>query len=73
MPAHHNSSNGYQAHGVKLIPFTFNSANANASASQLVLALFPQWKEGEGELELTTFKDGITNTVRQADVLVYEY
>ena len=64
MPAHHNPSNGYQAHGVKLIPLKFNSADANDSASQLVLTLFPQWKEGKGEIELTTFKDGITNTVR---------
>ena len=66
----HNATNGQNDHGVRYIPLHYNNADSDASATQLVVALFPEWEQGEGKIEFTTFKDGITNTVRRASPLV---
>lgn len=61
-----DASNGPNDHGVRYIPLHYNNADSEASATRLVVALFPDWEHGEGKIEFTTFKDGITNTVRNA-------
>ena len=61
----HNASNGdHQVQPVQQIPLAYDNAD-DQSATKLILALFPEWKDGEGGIEFTKFKDGITNTVRQ--------
>lgn len=43
------------------IPLTFSPGNANASATHLILTIFPEWKASE--LKFIRFTDGITNTL----------
>ncbi|KAI0478739.1 kinase-like protein [Xylariaceae sp. FL0804] len=57
-----DSPNGV-ACGVRSIPFAFDSRNREASARELILALRPEWSSAGSRLELTQFKDGITNTL----------
>ena len=42
---------------------SFSNADYQASALRLIFALFPDWERDEGEIKLTRFTDGITNTV----------
>ena len=60
----HEASNGVPSSQVHLLPLAYSNADSDASATQLVHALFPHWAEGDGKIEFTRFKDGITNTVR---------
>lgn len=51
---------------IRYIPLTFDNANIDTSARELVLALAPEWVESEGPIELKRFTDGITNTLTKA-------
>ena len=50
--------------GVRSLPLSYNSADSHSSALRLLFSLFPEWETDEGEIKLTRFTDGITNTVR---------
>lgn len=54
---------------VRYIPLSYNQADSQASALRLVLAINPQWKDAEGNIEFVRFTDGITNTVRRCNPL----
>ena len=43
------------------IPLTFSPGHDNASATHLILTLFPDWKASD--LKFIRFTDGITNTL----------
>ena len=43
------------------IPLTFSPGDSTASATHLILTLFPEWKAKD--LEFVRFTDGITNTL----------
>ena len=45
------------------LDLTFDSANSEASARQLIFSLNPEWEFTDGPVEFERFKDGITNTV----------
>lgn len=45
------------------IPLSYNNADSQGSALRLLFTLFPDWEHLEGEIKLTRFTDGITNTV----------
>lgn len=45
------------------IPLTYNNESAEKSALSLVFDLRPEWEHLEGPIEISRFKDGITNNV----------
>ncbi|RFU36046.1 hypothetical protein B7463_g359, partial [Scytalidium lignicola] len=48
---------------VRFIPLTYNQAESQTSAIRLILALRPEWGDGNSKIEITRFTDGITNTL----------
>jgi ethanolamine kinase len=50
---------------LRYIPLSYNNADSQLSVTRLMLALNPDWTNGEGPLDTVRFTDGITNTVRQ--------
>lgn len=52
--------------GLPHIPITFDTADPEKSALQLVEAYDPTWKNEEGAVEFVRFTDGITNTLMKA-------
>ncbi|KAI2466386.1 ethanolamine kinase [Annulohypoxylon bovei var. microspora] len=48
------------------IPLSYDSENSDSSARALILALRPEWSNPDSEIEFTSFKDGITNTLLKA-------
>lgn len=48
---------------VRFIPLSYNQAESQTSAIRLILALRPEWGNGESKIEITRFTDGITNTL----------
>ena len=48
------------------LPITFDNENADKSALELAYAFNPSWKNSEGEVDITRFTDGITNTLSKA-------
>ena len=50
----------------RFIPLTYNNADSQASALRLCFTLFPAWEQDPGEVKLTRFTDGITNTLLKA-------
>lgn len=68
---HPNGSTGLPARAdsplaLRHIPFTFNNAEPENSAKQLVQEYSPQWKNEEGEICFKRFTDGITNVLIKA-------
>ncbi|CUS12425.1 unnamed protein product [Tuber aestivum] len=51
--------------GLPNIPLSYSVANSQASASQLIYSLFPEWAPARGGrgLKFVRFTDGITNTL----------
>ncbi|KAK6332922.1 hypothetical protein TWF696_002939 [Orbilia brochopaga] len=47
--------------GLTFLPLTFSQADAEACATHLILALFPEWNAAD--LDFVRFTDGITNTL----------
>ncbi|KAL8805290.1 MAG: hypothetical protein Q9182_002058 [Xanthomendoza sp. 2 TL-2023] len=64
-----NSKSDYKSNFQKL-PLSHNSADSQASALRLVLALLPDWGHTEGKVEFIRFKEGITNTVCPYSVIL---
>jgi ethanolamine kinase len=56
--------------GIRFLPLSYDSADSQASATKLILALRPQWAPradgSENHLEFVRFTDGITNTLLKA-------
>ncbi|KAI9655331.1 MAG: hypothetical protein M1821_005478 [Bathelium mastoideum] len=52
-----------RADPVKHIPLSFDNTKAEATATKLAFALFPEWEQSEGGLQFTRFTDGITNNL----------
>ena len=50
---------------IKQIQLSYDAVDSDASARNLVFALFPSWEQDEGNVALIRFTDGITNTVRR--------
>ncbi|KAF1826162.1 ethanolamine kinase [Dissoconium aciculare CBS 342.82] len=48
------------------IPLTFDNANADQSALELVHEICPQWALDDGPIEFIRFTEGITNTLTKA-------
>lgn len=61
MPIHH--TNGELVNKIQNIPLSYNSAESQTSALQLILTLFPDWETSEGKVEFIRFTEGKTNTV----------
>lgn len=59
-----HSTSVHSIEDIKHIPLPYDNGNSEASALQLVYALFPNWEHDEGDTKLIRFTDGITNTVR---------
>ncbi|KAF3909800.1 hypothetical protein ABW21_db0201361 [Orbilia brochopaga] len=51
----------FEEEGLTFLPLTFSQADAEACATHLILALFPEWNAGD--LDFVRFTDGITNTL----------
>ena len=49
---------------VKFIDLKYDANKSEQSASEVVYALFPEWRRDNDELQFKTFTEGITNTVR---------
>lgn len=49
---------------LRYIPLSYSTANSQASALRLILALNPDWEGPGNDIEFVRFTDGITNTVR---------
>ncbi|KAI4247832.1 MAG: hypothetical protein LQ352_006086 [Teloschistes flavicans] len=64
MSGHHVKINGEA--GYRRLPFSHNNADSQASALRLVLTLFPDWEDTDGNVEFIRFKEGITNTLLKA-------
>ncbi|KAG8533473.1 uncharacterized protein KY384_002256 [Bacidia gigantensis] len=69
----HKASNGTHDHDIPYIPLQYGKEDSESSATKLILALFPHWRQGEGKIEFTTFKDGITNTHGLAPALLARF
>lgn len=57
---------------VRHIPLSYHKEDSDASATRLVVALYPDWQTSEGKIEFVRFTDGITNTVRSRDAEIVE-
>ncbi|KAK3903457.1 hypothetical protein C8A05DRAFT_43298 [Staphylotrichum tortipilum] len=53
-------------HRIRYIPLSYDSANSQASALDLVLAIRPEWTAPGSNVEFVRFTDGITNTLLKA-------
>ena len=62
-------SNGVHNKEIRYLPLSYRVEESDTSATQLILALLPEWGQGDGKIEFTRFKDGITNTVRNLQSL----
>jgi len=60
------------SHQLRSLPLTYSPNDSEASARALIFALNPEWETSEGPLEFVRFKEGITNTVRFANMAVLE-
>lgn len=58
-------SNGVHNKEIRSLPLAYHVEDSDASATQLLLALLPEWGQADGKIEFTRFKDGITNTVKE--------
>jgi len=52
---------------LRFIPLTFDNADPDKSALELVYELFPQWQT-DGHVEFVHFTEGITNTLMKATI-----
>ena len=59
----HQASNGTHDHDINYLSLAYDANDSDASATKLILTLFPHWEKTEGKIEFIRFKDGITNTV----------
>ena len=59
-------SNGVHNKEIRFLPLAYHVEDSDASATQLILALLPEWVQADGKIEFTRFKDGITNTVKHS-------
>ncbi|KAL8689893.1 MAG: hypothetical protein Q9218_004542 [Villophora microphyllina] len=57
-------TNGEPAY--RRLPLSHTTTDSQASALRLVLALFPDWEDTDGNVEFVRFKEGITNTLLKA-------
>ena len=53
-------------HRIRYIPLSYDSANSQESALDLVLAIRPEWTAPGSNVEFVRFTDGITNTLLKA-------
>lgn len=51
---------------VPLLPLTYDAADSNASATELIIKLRPEWASSNSKIEFVRFTDGITNTLLKA-------
>ena len=51
------------------ISLSYTNSESEDSALRLVHAIEPKWREEEGDIEVTKFTDGITNTVSLEEAL----
>ena len=56
----HNGDTNFK---IQHLDKTFDSSNIDDSALSLIFALYPEWEDKDGPVEITRFTDGITNTV----------
>lgn len=49
---------------IRHIALSYNTADSENSALQLILNLRPEWRDTKESIEFVRFTDGITNTVR---------
>lgn len=61
-------SNGVHNKEIRSLPLAYHVEDSDASATQLILALLPEWGQADGKIEFTRFKDGITNTVNDPGI-----
>ena len=54
---------GNDSSHLRHISLSHSTSDSQASALRLIFTLFPEWEHSEGEVKLTRFTDGITNTV----------
>ncbi|KAI0197760.1 kinase-like protein [Astrocystis sublimbata] len=64
--ATNGATNGSHATQIHRIPLSYDSANDDASARQLVLSLRPQWSSPDSDIQFVRFTEGITNTLLKA-------
>ena len=50
---------------IRHIGLSYNNAESESSALNLVFALYPSWQHEKGKVEFVRFTEGITNTVRK--------
>ena len=53
--------------GLKYLCLSYDPTNSEASARELLFALYPEWETSPGSVEFVRFKEGITNNVRMKD------
>ena len=63
-----SSSDRLARPALRHLSHSFSNADHQTSALRLIYALFPAWEHEPGEVKLTRFTDGITNTVSSNDV-----
>ncbi|VBB72817.1 Putative ethanolamine kinase [Podospora comata] len=62
-----NQSNGAGDHHIRRIPLSYDGANSEESALELVLTIRPDWADtASNKVEFVRFTDGITNTLLKA-------
>ncbi|KAK0612941.1 kinase-like domain-containing protein [Bombardia bombarda] len=61
-----SNGNGTADSHIRYIPLSYSSADSDASARRLVLAIRPEWDDDTSSLEFVRFTDGITNTLLKA-------
>ncbi|OCK83062.1 kinase-like protein [Lepidopterella palustris CBS 459.81] len=59
-------SSPHKPESIRYLPLSYDNADSENTAFQLIFALRPEWRESASTIEFIRFTDGITNTLLKA-------